>query len=148
MKSASPDIKIEFGPQAGSPAQLADISNYVVSDVQLGGEGLQVEGTAYGHTSVVNQPIGVEQQPDVTLEMFFDDDDDKTMELFGEKSGRDTPDYLLKVTYVPGSPSSYAEWPCAIKSNPIRTKVKDMTRILATLTSRGPVVFYRQGAAI
>ena len=103
MKSASPDVKIEFG--AGSP--LADITHLVLSDVALGGEGIFVDGTAYGMTNVVNLAVGITNQPDIPLEGFYDDADEGPHDLFGTPSGADTPAYTLKVTWTKGSPASY-----------------------------------------
>ena len=143
MKSASPDITIEFGP-GGSP--MTDISQWVVSDIPLGGEGIYIDGTPFKATSTVNEPVGVDNQPDITLEMFFDDEDDGPMDLFGTLSDRNTANYTLRVTWTPGSPATYSEWPCAIKANPIVGKVKDVTRMRVVLTSKGPVVHHRQGA--
>lgn len=142
MKSASPDIKIEFGQ--GSP--LVDITRFITSDISLGGDGIFVDGTVYGSTNVVNEAVGMTDHPDVTLEGFYDDDDNGPVDLFEETSGPNTDDYALKVTWVPGSPSSYSTLPCAIKSFKIMGKVKDRTRFQTVLTQRGPVAHVRQGA--
>lgn len=142
MKSASPDIKIEFGQ--GSP--LVDITRFITSDISLGGDGIFVDGTVYGSTNVVNEAVGMTDHPDVTLEGFYDDDDNGPVDLFEETSGPNTDDYALKVTWVQGSPSSYSTLPCAIKSFKIMGKVKDRTRFQTVLTQRGPVAHVRQGA--
>jgi hypothetical protein len=142
MKSASPDIKIEFG--AGSP--LADITNLVISDVALGGEGIFVDGTAYGMTNVVNLPVGITNQPDITLEGFYDDADNGPHDLFGTVSGADTDPYTLRVTWTAGSPASSTEIPVHIKSFNIIGKVKDVTRFRVVLAQAGPTVQTRAGA--
>lgn len=141
MKSASPDIKIEFG--AGSP--LADITHLVVSDVTLGGEGIYVDGTAYGMTNVVNLPVGITNQPDITLEGFYDDDDDGPHDLFGTVSDPNTPAYTLRVTWTKGSPASYTEIPVHIASFNIIGKVKDVTHFRVVLKQAGQTVQVRQG---
>jgi hypothetical protein len=142
MKSASPDIKIEFG--AGSP--LSDITNLVLSDVQLGGEGIYVDGTAYGMTNVVNMAVGITNQPDITLEGFYDDADNGPHDLFGTISGADTPPYTLRVTWTDGSPASSTEIPVHIASFNIIGKVKDVTRFRVVLKQAGATVQLRAGA--
>lgn len=142
MKSASPDVTIEFG--AGSP--LSDITALVLSDVALGGEGIFVDGTAYGMTNVVNMAVGITNQPDITLEGFYDDADDGPHDLFGTISGADTPAYTLKVTWTAGSPPSYTEIPVHIKSFNIVGKVKDVTRFRVVLAQAGATVQSRAGA--
>lgn len=139
MKSTSPDIKIEFG--AGSP--LADISQWILSDVSLGDEGLYVDGTAYGMTSVVNQAVGITNQPDITLDGFFDDDDDGPMDVFGTISGVNTPAYSLHVEWTKGSPPSTSTLPVHIGSFKIMGKVKDVTRFQVVLKQAGPIVHVR-----
>jgi hypothetical protein len=146
MKSASPDVKIEFGPSPGSPAQLADITHLVVSDVALGGEGIYVDGTAYGMTNVVNLPVGITNQPDITLEGFYDDADEGPHDIFGTISGADTLPYTLKVTWTKGSPASSTEIPVHIASFNIIGKVKDVTRFRVVLKQAGATVQTRQGA--
>jgi hypothetical protein len=141
-KSASPDIKIEFG--AGSP--LSDITALVLSDVALGGEGIFVDGTAYGMTNVVNMAVGITNQPDITLEGFYDDADEGPQDLFGTVSGADTPPYTLKVTWTAGSPQSSTEIPVHIKSFNIIGKVKDVTRFRVVLAQAGATVQSRRGA--
>jgi len=142
MKSASPDIKIEFG--AGSP--LSDITNLVLSDVALGGEGIFVDGTAYGMKNVVNMAVGITNQPDITLEGFYDDEDNGPHDLFGQISGASTPAYTLQVTWTAGSPASSTSIPVHIKSFNIVGKVKDVTRFRVVLAQAGPTVQTRQGA--
>jgi len=142
MKSASPDITIEFG--AGSP--LADITHLVLSDVALGGEGIFVDGTTYGDTNVVNMAVGISNQPDITLEGFYDDADNGPQDLFGTISGADTDPYTLRVTWVKGSPASYTEIPVHIKSFNIIGKVKDVTRFRVVLAQAGDTVQVRKGA--
>lgn len=142
MKSTSPDIKIEFGQ--GSP--LADISDLVLSDIALGGEGIFVDGTAYSMTNVVNQAVGITNQPDITLEGFYDDADDGPHDLFGTVSGVNTPPYTLRVTWTAGSPASYTEIPVHIKSFNIVGKVKDVTRFRVVLAQAGATVQSRAGA--
>jgi len=141
-KSASPDIKIEFG--AGSP--LSDITHLVVSDVALGGEGIFVDGTTYGDTNVVNMAVGITNQPDITLEGFYDDADNGPQDLFGTPSGADTDPYTLKVTWTAGSPVSYTQIPVHIGAFNIIGKVKDVTRFRVVLKQAGPTVQSRQGA--
>lgn len=139
MESASPDIKIEFGQ--GSP--LTDISGYITSDIELGGDGIFVDGTTYGMTNVKNEAVGMTDHPDVTLDGFYDNDDNGPVDLFETVSGPNTEDYTLKVTWVQTSPESYSTLPCAIKSFKIMGKVKDRTRFRVVLTQRGPVVHTR-----
>ena len=141
-KSASPDVKIEFG--TGSP--LSDITSLVLSDVALGGEGIFVDGTAYGMTNVVNLAVGITNQPDITLEGFYDDADNGPQDLFGSISGADTPAYTLKVTWTAGSPESSTEIPVHIGSFNIIGKVKDVTRFRVVLKQAGPTVQTRRGA--
>lgn len=140
MKSTSPDIKIEFG--TGSP--LADISQWVLSDISLGDEGLFVDGTAYGMTSKVNQPVGITDQPDIPIEGFWDNEDDGPMHVFGTISSVNTPAYTLKVTWTAGSPSSTSTLPVHIKDFKIMGKVKDVTRFRAVLIQAGPIVHVRE----
>ena len=90
-RSTSPDIRLQFGQ--GSP--LVDITQWIISDIALGDEGIYVDGTAYSMTHVVNLPVGVADQADVTLEGFFDDDDDGPFDLFGTISTVNTPPYTL-----------------------------------------------------
>lgn len=141
MKSASPDIKIEFGQ--GSP--LSDITSLVLSDVALGGEGIFVDGTAYGMTNVVNMAVGITNQPDITLEGFYDDEDNGPHDLFGTVSGAGDNPYTLKVTWTAGSPASSTEIPVYIKSFNIIGKVKDVTRFRVVLAQAGATVQTRQG---
>ena len=143
-RSSSPDITLEFGQ--GSP--LADITQWIVSDIALGDEGIYVDGTAFGMTHVVNLPVGVADQGDVTLEGFFDDDDNGPFDVFGNISGVNTPAYTLKVTWVAGSPTSTSSWPCHIKDFKIMAKVKDVTRFRVILKQAGPIVHVRQGGAV
>ena len=143
MRSAHPDIRFLFGQ--GSP--LVDITRYVVSDsVSLGGSGVYEEGTPFGTTAIVNEAVGLTDQPDVTLDMFYNDEDDGPADVFGAISDADTPDYTLREILTKGSPHSYIDWPCAIKSAPVVTKRKGITRMQVVLTSRGPSVHSRQGA--
>lgn len=144
-RSASPDIQLFFGH--GSP--LTDITAWITSDVSIGGDGIFVDGTVYGSTNVKNEPVGMTDHPDVTLEGFFEDDDDGPADVFGVGSGPDTEDYQLKVVWNQGSPQSYSIFPCAIKTKfkPMG-KVKDLTRFQVVLTQRGPVQFYRQGVLV
>jgi hypothetical protein len=142
MKSTSPDIIIRFGQ--GSP--MVDVSDWVVSDIGLGDEGIFVDATPYGSTSKVNQAVGVTDQPDVTLEMLYDDDDNGPQDVFGTISGVNTPAYSLEVTWTAGSPASKSTLPCHIKAFNILGKVKDVTRARVVLTQAGPIVHVRQGA--
>jgi hypothetical protein len=145
MNSASPDIQIFFG--AGSP--LTEITNYITSDISLATEGIFIDGTAYGHTSTQNRAVGVTDTPDVTLEGFFDDLDNGPFQIFGVGSGSSTAAYTLRIVWTAGSPSSYSEMPCHIKT-PFSAmgKVKDVTRFRVVLTQAGPVVNYRQGVLV
>lgn len=141
MKSTSPDIKIEFGQ--GSP--MYDITDLVTSDLPIKNEGITVDATPYGTKAVVNAFVGMTNPPDLTLSMLFDDDDQGSMDLFDEISSVNTADYTLKVTWTVGSPATYSTWICGIRSFEIMGKVKDVTRVNVTLTSRGPITHYRQG---
>ncbi len=138
-RSASPIMQIEFGE--GSP--LTDITLWVTSDIQLGGEGIVVDGTTYGVSNVINEMVGMTDHPDVTLEFFYDNSDSGPVPLFETISGPNTPNKTLKVTWIPGSPNTFSELPCAIKSFKIMGKVKDLTRAQAVLTQRGAVVHTR-----
>ena len=91
-RSTSPDIRPPIRP--GSPAP-SSITQWIISDIALGDEGIYVDGTAYSMTHVVNLPVGVADQADVTLEGFFDDDDDGPFDLFGTISTVNTPPYTL-----------------------------------------------------
>ncbi len=139
-RSASPDITIEFGQ--GSP--LADITEWILSDIELGGDGIFVDGTPFGATNVKNEAVGMTDHPDVTLEGFWDNEDDGPMDLFATTSGPNTADYSLKVTWTAGSPASTSTLPCAIKTFKIMGKVKDVTRFRVVLTQRGPIVHVRE----
>ena len=143
-RSSSPDIVLEFGQ--GSP--LTDVSRFIISDIALGDEGIYVDGTAYTMTHVVNLPVGVADQADVTLEGFFDDDDNGPIDIFGTISTVNTPAYTLKVTWVAGSPTSNSTWPCHIKDFKIMAKVKDVTRFRVVLKQAGPIVHVRQGGSV
>ena len=142
MKSASPDIRLFFGQ--GSP--MAEITSYVTSDVPLKDDGIIVDTTTYGDTAVDKSPVGVSDPPDVELSMLFDDIEDGPMEVFPGKDGPNTPPYTLQVFWTTGSPASYSTWICGIKSVAPMPKVKDVTRWVVTLYSRGPITHYRQGA--
>lgn len=141
-KSTSPDIVIKFG--TGSP--LTDISRFVMNDVAMGHEGIIVDGTAYGHTSKVNQPVGITDQPDIPLEGFYDDANNAPHHLFGTISGVNTPAYTLQVTWTAVSPVSSSSLPVHIKDFKILGKVKDVTRYRVVLTQAGPTTHLRQGA--
>lgn len=144
-RSASPNIQILFGQ--GSP--LTDITAWITSDVSLGGDGIFVDGTVYGATNVINEAVGMTDHPDVTLEGFFEDDDNGPFEVFGTQSGPDTDDFTLRVNWNQTSPQSYSTFPCAIKT-PFKPmgKVKDVTRFQVVLTQRGRVQHYRQGQLV
>ncbi len=139
MRSASPDIRIFFGH--GSP--LAEITQWITSDIAMGGDGIKVDGTTYGATNVKNEMVGITDHPDVTLEGFFESDDDGPNDVFGEISGPNTEDYELLVWWTAGSPVSSSSLPCAILSFKIMGKVKDLTRFQVVLTQRGPVTHVR-----
>lgn len=144
-RSASPDIQILFGQ--GSP--LTDITQWITSDIALGGDGIFIDGTTFGLDNVKNEAVGMTDHPDVTLEGFFEDDDDGPMDVFGSQSGPNSTDFTLKVIWVAGSPSTYSVFPCAIKT-PYKPmgKVKDVTRFQVVLTQRGRVQHYRQGTLV
>lgn len=144
-RSASPNIRILFGQ--GSP--LIDITAWITSDVAMGGDGIFIDGTTYGLTNVKNEAVGMTDHPDVTLEGFFEDDDNGPADVFGVGSGPNTPDYTLKVIWTDVSPESYHLFTCAIKS-PFKAmgKVKDGTRFQVVLTQRGQLRFYRQGVLV
>jgi hypothetical protein len=143
--SASPDIRVLFGQ--GSP--FTDITDWITSDIAIGGDGIFIDGTPYGATNVVNRAVGMTDHPDVTLEGFFEDDDNGPFDVFGVLSGPNTADYTLKVIWTQTSPESYSLFPCAIKT-PFKPmgKVKDVTRFQVVLTQRGPVQHYRQGVLV
>lgn len=144
-RSASPNIRLYFGQ--GSP--LTEITGWITSDVAIGGDGIFIDGTVYGSTNVVNEAVGMTDHPDITLEGFFEDDDNGPADVFGVASGPNTPDYELKSVWTDTSPESYSVFPCAIKTGfkPMG-KVKDVTRFQVVLTQRGPVRFYRQGVLV
>lgn len=144
-RSASPDMQLFFGQ--GSP--LTEITDWITSDVSLGGDGIFIDGTTYGLDNVKNEAVGMTDHPDVTLEGFFEDDDDGPWDVFGIQSGPDSEDYTLKVVWNQGSPNSYSLFPCAIKT-PFKPmgKVKDVTRFQVVLTQRGRVQHYRQGVLV
>jgi hypothetical protein len=143
MKSASPDIVIQFGPQGTSP--LPDISQWILSDVPVGDEGMSEDGTAYGHTHVQNLMVGISNQADITLEGFFEDEDNGPDDVFGTISGPNTDPYTLLVTWTAGSPPSTSSVPVHIKSYQRLGKVKAITRFRVVLLSAGPSVHTRQG---
>lgn len=142
-RSTSPDIRIRFGQ--GSP--LADITQWILSDISLGDEGIFVDGTPFGSTSKVNAAVGVTDQPDVPLEGFFDDADDGPMHVFSQVSGVNTPPYTLEVDWTATSPKSSSSLPCHIKDFKIMGKVKDVTRFRVVLTQAGPTQHVRGPAA-
>lgn len=144
-RSASPNIEVWFGQ--GSP--LTNITSWITSDIAIGGDGIFIDGTVYGATNVINEAVGMTDHPDVTLEGFFEDDDNGPADVFGVASGPNTADYQLKVIWTDVSPESYSIFPCAIKTGfkPMG-KVKDVTRFQVVLTQRGPVQFYRQGVLV
>ncbi len=140
MRSASPDIRLWFGQ--GSP--MTEITQWITSDVTMGGDGIFVDGTVYGSTNVVNEAVGMTDHPDVTLEGFYDSVDNGPVDLFETISGPNTPDYSLEAWWVSAaSPAVTSTLPCAIKSFKIMGKVKDLTRFQVVLTQRGPVVHVR-----
>ena len=142
MLSASPDIKIFFGQ--GSP--MHDITDMVLSDLPLGDKGIFVEATPFGALATMKRAVGMSDPPDLTMEMLFDDADDKSLDLFSTVSGPNTADYTLLVNWTAGSPVTSSSWTCAIGESTPLGKVKDMTRLRVVLISRGPVVTVRQGA--
>lgn len=144
-RSASPNMQILFGQ--GSP--LTDITAWITSDIALGGDGIFVDGTVYGADNVINDAVGMTDHPDVTLEGFFEDDDNGPFDVFGVQSGPDSEDYQLRVNWNQTSPQSYSIFPCAIKT-PFKPmgKVKDVTRFQVVLTQRGRVQHYRQGVLV
>ena len=144
MKSASPDITILFG--RGSP--LVDVTDWITSDITLGGQGIYEDTTPYGATATVNTPVGVTEEPDIVLEGLYDDLDNGPQDVFGTIStaaDADTP-YTIQVGLVSGSPASSASKPVHIKAFEVLTKVKGVTRFRVTLTSAGATTFVRQGA--
>jgi hypothetical protein len=138
-KSASPDIRLWFG--LGSPT--TEITQWITSDVSLGGDGIVVDGTVYGSTNVVNEMVGITDHPDVTLEGFYDSVDAGPVDLFETISGTNTANYSFEVWWVASSPNVTSTLPCAIKSFKIMGKVKDITRFQVVLTQRGAVVHVR-----
>lgn len=136
MKSASPDVRLYFGQ--GSP--LTDITDLVTSDVNLNDVGVKVDTTPYGATAVRKTIINMSDIPDITLDMLFDNASGGTEALFATRSDENTPDYTLMRTVGSGSPITTQTWPCAISETAIVTKVKDVTRRVVVLSSRGPVV--------
>lgn len=142
MLSASPDIKVLFGQ--GSP--MHDITDMLLGDLPLGDKGIFVDATPFGAKATMKRSVGMSDPPDLTLDMLFDDDDDKSLDLFSTVSGPNTPDYTLEVTWTAGSPATSSTWTCAIGESTNLGKVKDMTHLRAVLISRGPVVTVRQGA--
>lgn len=141
MKSASPDIRILFGQ--GSP--MVDITDLVTSDLPMKDDGIWVDTTPYGATAVEKTAVGMTDPPDQVLSMLFDDADGGSMDLFSAISGPNTPDYTLQVFWTAGSPTTYSTWLCGIKAFEILGKVKDVTRVNVTLTSRGPITHFRLG---
>ena len=87
MKSASPDITILFG--RGSP--LVDVTDWITSDITLGGQGIYEDTTAYRDTATVNSPVGVTEEPDIVIEGLYDDDDNGPQDVFGTISTPTTP---------------------------------------------------------
>jgi hypothetical protein len=142
MLSASPDIRVLFGQ--GSP--LIDITDMLLSDLPLGDKGIFVEATPFGAKATMKRSVGMSDPPDLTMEMLFDDDDNKSLDLFSTVSGPNTADYTLQVFWTVGSPATSSTWTCAIGESTNLGKVKDMTRLRVVLISRGPVVTLRQGA--
>lgn len=140
--SSSPDIRHYFG--AGSP--LTDVTDWILSDVAIGDEGIYVDGTPYGATHHRNKAVGVADQPDITVEGFFDDADSGPMDLFGTISGVNTAAYTWKTVWTATSPESSSTVPVHIKDFKILGKVKDVTRFRVVLTQAGATVHLRQGA--
>lgn len=136
-KSASPDITILFG--AGSP--MTDITSWVLSDLTLGGMGIFVDATPYGATAVVNQPVGMTDDPDVVIEGLFDNESPGPHTLFSTISGADTAPYTLQVILNSGSPATTATKLVHIASYEVLTKVKDVTKFRVTLKAAGPTSF-------
>lgn len=134
MKSASPDVRLYFGQ--GSP--LTDITDLVTNDINLNDAGIKVDTTPYGATAVRKTILDISDIPDVPLDMLFDTD--TTEALFATKSNENTPDYTLMRTIGSGSPMVTQTWPCAISETAIVSKVKDVTRRMVVLSSRGPIV--------
>ena len=137
MKSASPDIQILFGP--GSP--MTDITSWILSDLSLGGQGIYVDATPYGATAVVNQPVGMTDDPDLVLEGLFDNENPGPHTLFSTISGASTPAYTLQVILNSGSPATVATKLVHIASYEVLTKVKDVTKFRVTLKAAGPTTF-------
>ncbi len=148
MRSASPDIIVEFGPQGSSPLQ--DISTWITSDLSMGTDGIFADVSAYSHTSTQNLAVGFIDTPDITLEGFFEDDDNGPFDVFGVGSGPNTDPYTLRVTWTAGSPATYSELAVHIKTpfTPMG-KVKDVTRFKVVLTQAGGgVQHYRNGQLV
>ena len=63
--------------------------------ITMGGEGIFVDATPYGATAVVNYPVGMTDDPDVSLEGLFDTEADGPHEAFKTISTAGTP-YMLR----------------------------------------------------
>jgi hypothetical protein len=137
MKYASPDVKVLFG--AGSP--LDDITAWCTSPISMGGEGIFVDATPYGATAVVNQPVGMTNDPDVPIEGLFDTAADGPHDAFKAISGAGTAAYTLQVEYGLGSPHTTATRLVHIASYVVLSEVKNVVKFRATLKAAGPTVW-------